>query len=73
MPLVYSPIPIRRGCLVLSLTYKHTWFQMMTAVIQHCLYAYIALTRFTGGTLDGNGQTWYDLYAADKYILRPVL
>lgn len=31
------------------------------------------LTCFTGGTLDGNGQTWYDLYAADKYILRPVL
>ncbi|KAK7698149.1 hypothetical protein SLS64_012824 [Diaporthe eres] len=28
---------------------------------------------YGGGTLDGNGQTWYDLYAADKYILRPVL
>ncbi|POS76259.1 polygalacturonase [Diaporthe helianthi] len=28
---------------------------------------------YGGGTLDGNGQTWYDLYAADKYTLRPVL
>lgn len=25
------------------------------------------------GTLDGNGQVWYDLYAADALILRPVL
>ncbi|KAJ9496310.1 hypothetical protein H2202_008268 [Exophiala xenobiotica] len=28
---------------------------------------------FGGGTLDGNGQAWYDLYAEDIYILRPVL
>ncbi|KAB5578770.1 exopolygalacturonase [Coniochaeta sp. 2T2.1] len=28
---------------------------------------------YGGGTLDGNGQTWYDLYAADIYTLRPVL
>ncbi|KAG8163510.1 hypothetical protein KVR01_006807 [Diaporthe batatas] len=28
---------------------------------------------YGGGTLDGSGQVWYDLYAADKYILRPVL
>ncbi|KUI70986.1 Exopolygalacturonase X [Cytospora mali] len=28
---------------------------------------------YGGGTLDGSGQTWYDLYAKDKYILRPVL
>ena len=28
---------------------------------------------FGGGTLDGNGQAWYDLYARDIYILRPVL
>lgn len=27
----------------------------------------------TGGTLDGSGQVWYDLYAEDEYILRPVL
>lgn len=26
-----------------------------------------------GGTFDGNGQVWYDLYAADKLILRPIL
>lgn len=25
------------------------------------------------GTLDGNGQVWYDLYAEDALILRPVL
>lgn len=27
----------------------------------------------TGGTVDGNGQAWYDLYAADIFTLRPVL
>ena len=26
-----------------------------------------------GGTINGNGQVWYDLYAANIYILRPVL
>ncbi|KAJ6258564.1 Exopolygalacturonase [Drechslerella dactyloides] len=25
------------------------------------------------GTLDGNGQAWYDLYAKDPLILRPIL
>ncbi|CAI7650739.1 unnamed protein product [Penicillium glandicola] len=25
------------------------------------------------GTLDGNGQVWYDLYAEDALILRPIL
>ncbi|KAF1916591.1 pectin lyase fold/virulence factor [Ampelomyces quisqualis] len=28
---------------------------------------------YGGGTLDGNGQVWYDLYAKDIYILRPIL
>lgn len=28
---------------------------------------------YGGGTLDGNGQIWYDLYAEDIYILRPIL
>ena len=28
---------------------------------------------YGGGTLDGNGQVWYDLYASNIYILRPVL
>ncbi|QDS70489.1 Exopolygalacturonase [Venturia effusa] len=28
---------------------------------------------YGGGTIDGNGQVWYDLYAKDIYILRPVL
>lgn len=28
---------------------------------------------YGGGTIDGNGQVWYDLYAANIYILRPVL
>ncbi|OCK83385.1 glycoside hydrolase family 28 protein [Lepidopterella palustris CBS 459.81] len=28
---------------------------------------------FGGGTIDGNGQIWYDLYASDIYILRPIL
>jgi galacturan 1,4-alpha-galacturonidase len=28
---------------------------------------------YGGGTLDGNGQAWYDLYASDIYTLRPVL
>ncbi|KAK3938448.1 exopolygalacturonase [Diplogelasinospora grovesii] len=28
---------------------------------------------YGGGTLDGNGQIWYDTYAADIYTLRPVL
>lgn len=25
------------------------------------------------GTLDGNGQVWYDRYAVDIYVLRPIL
>ncbi|RAL16148.1 putative extracellular exo-polygalacturonase [Aspergillus homomorphus CBS 101889] len=28
---------------------------------------------YGGGTLDGNGQVWYDLYAKDALILRPIL
>ncbi|KAF2644461.1 putative extracellular exo-polygalacturonase [Massarina eburnea CBS 473.64] len=28
---------------------------------------------YGGGTLDGNGQVWYDLYAEDIYTLRPIL
>lgn len=28
---------------------------------------------YGGGTLDGNGQVWYDLFAVDIYILRPIL
>lgn len=28
---------------------------------------------YGGGFIDGNGQVWYDLYAQNIYILRPVL
>lgn len=28
---------------------------------------------YGGGTIDGNGQVWYDLYASNIYTLRPVL
>ncbi|KAK5656940.1 hypothetical protein OQA88_3462 [Cercophora sp. LCS_1] len=28
---------------------------------------------YGGGTIDGNGQAWYDEYAANIYTLRPVL
>lgn len=28
---------------------------------------------YGGGTLNGNGQTWYDYYASNIYALRPVL
>lgn len=28
---------------------------------------------YGGGTLDGNGQVWYDLYAQNIYVLRPIL
>jgi polygalacturonase len=28
---------------------------------------------YGGGTFDGNGQAWYDLYASDPYTLRPIL
>ncbi|KAF2656991.1 glycoside hydrolase family 28 protein [Lophiostoma macrostomum CBS 122681] len=28
---------------------------------------------YGGGTIDGNGQVWYDLYAANIYVLRPIL
>ncbi|KKK21829.1 hypothetical protein P175DRAFT_0443178 [Aspergillus ochraceoroseus IBT 24754] len=28
---------------------------------------------YGGGTLDGNGQVWYDLYAENALILRPIL
>jgi galacturan 1,4-alpha-galacturonidase len=28
---------------------------------------------YGGGTIDGNGKVWYDLYAANIYTLRPVL
>ena len=33
----------------------------------------LTLTPRPGGTLDGNGQVWYDTYAANIYTLRPVL
>lgn len=26
-----------------------------------------------GGTINGNGQVWYDLFAEDEYIYRPTL
>jgi galacturan 1,4-alpha-galacturonidase len=28
---------------------------------------------YGGGTIDGNGQIWYDLYAKNIYILRPII
>jgi galacturan 1,4-alpha-galacturonidase len=28
---------------------------------------------YGGGTVDGNGQVWYDLYAKNIYTLRPIL
>ncbi|ROV94827.1 hypothetical protein VPNG_09313 [Cytospora leucostoma] len=28
---------------------------------------------YGGGTLDGNGQAWYDAYAEDEYTVRPML
>lgn len=28
---------------------------------------------YGGGTIDGNGQVWYDLYASNIYILRPII
>ncbi|WPH01672.1 Exopolygalacturonase X-1 [Acrodontium crateriforme] len=28
---------------------------------------------YGGGMLDGNGQIWYDLYAKNIYVLRPIL
>jgi galacturan 1,4-alpha-galacturonidase len=28
---------------------------------------------YGGGMLDGNGQVWYDLYAENEYVLRPIL
>ena len=28
---------------------------------------------YGGGTLNGNGQAWYDLYAENNLILRPIL
>lgn len=31
------------------------------------------MNLYGGGTLDGNGQVWYDLFAKDIYILRPIL
>ncbi|PSK60570.1 Endopolygalacturonase B [Elsinoe australis] len=31
------------------------------------------VSMYGGGTINGNGQVWYDLYASNIYILRPVL
>lgn len=28
---------------------------------------------YGGGTLDGNGQVWYDAFASDKTLKRPIL
>lgn len=28
---------------------------------------------YGGGTIDGDGHVWYDLYPVNIYILRPVL
>ena len=50
-------------------SFKHT-FQNATSFFQ---LGGEDVNVFGGGTLDGNGQAWYDLYASDKYILRPIL
>lgn len=31
------------------------------------------VNMYGGGTINGNGQVWYDLYAEDDLILRPIL
>lgn len=31
------------------------------------------MNMYGGGTINGNGQVWYDLYAEDDLILRPIL
>lgn len=48
---------------------------MLTSTVRPSL---IFLEKFPdedsgGGTIDGNGQAWYDAYAANIYTLRPTL
>ncbi|KAF2186461.1 glycoside hydrolase family 28 protein [Zopfia rhizophila CBS 207.26] len=50
-------------------SFKHT-FQNATTFFQ---LGGEDVNVYGGGTLDGNGQAWYDLYAKDIYILRPIL
>jgi hypothetical protein len=37
------------------------------------LYPNLSNSTPGGGTIDGNGQIWYDLYASNIYALRPTL
>ncbi|CBF78078.1 hypothetical protein AN8761.2 [Aspergillus nidulans FGSC A4] len=50
-------------------SFKHT-FQNATTFFQ---LGGEDVNVYGGGTLDGNGQIWYDLYAEDPLILRPIL
>ncbi|KAL4917705.1 pectin lyase fold/virulence factor [Aspergillus aurantiobrunneus] len=50
-------------------SFKHT-FQNATTFFQ---LGGEDVNVYGGGTLDGNGQIWYDLFAEDALILRPIL
>ncbi|KAE8146771.1 putative exopolygalacturonase X [Aspergillus avenaceus] len=50
-------------------SFKHT-FQNATTFFN---LGGVDVNVYGGGTLDGNGQVWYDLFAEDKLILRPIL
>ncbi|KAL4927563.1 putative extracellular exo-polygalacturonase [Aspergillus undulatus] len=50
-------------------SFKHT-FQNATTFFQ---LGGEDVNVYGGGELNGNGQTWYDLYAEDALILRPIL
>ncbi|KAL5339596.1 pectin lyase fold/virulence factor [Aspergillus crustosus] len=50
-------------------SFKHT-FQNATTFFQ---LGGEDVNVYGGGTLDGNGQVWYDLFAEDALVLRPIL
>ncbi|KAF2151660.1 glycoside hydrolase family 28 protein [Myriangium duriaei CBS 260.36] len=52
---------------------KNGFFQVFQNVTTFFQLGGEDVNIYGGGTIDGNGQVWYDLYAKNIYILRPVL
>ncbi|KAF1846259.1 glycoside hydrolase family 28 protein [Cucurbitaria berberidis CBS 394.84] len=52
---------------------KHAFYQTFQNATTFFQLGGTDVNVYGGGTFDGNGQVWYDLYAKDIYILRPIL
>ncbi|KAG8623669.1 hypothetical protein KVT40_008645 [Elsinoe batatas] len=52
---------------------KAGFFQTFQNVTTFFTLGGSGVSIYGGGTINGNGQAWYDLYAKNMYVLRPVL